>query len=319
MVPECVSLSGKRKQAVLVTENHKEIGKRKMEANQVLTKVNRKPGAPVLIQKMEKGVEYLSFPGLEATGMVQHLISTRTGGVSEGMYATMNVSYTRGDRKEAVDENFRRIAAVFHSTPHRMVSSHQTHTTNIRLVTEADCGKGITKERDYSDIDGLITNVPEIILATFYADCVPLFFVDCRNNAIGLSHSGWKGTVEKMGEAALRAMKQAFGTSPEDVKAAIGPSICRDCYEVSEDVAEVFRKAFPVHFWEFLINGKQEGKYQLDLWAANRHILLQAGVLPENIEVTDICTCCNSRFLFSHRASAGKRGNIGAFMQLRKS
>lgn len=290
-----------------------------MEANQALTKVNRKPGVPVLIQKMEKGVEYLSFPGLEATGMVQHLISTRTGGVSEGMYATMNVSYTRGDRKEAVDENFRRIAAVFHSTPHRMVSSHQTHTTNIRLVTEADCGKGITKERDYSDIDGLITNVPEIILATFYADCVPLFFVDCRNNAIGLSHSGWKGTVEKMGEATLQAMKQAFGTSSEDVKAAIGPSICRDCYEVSEDVAEVFRKAFPVHFREFLINGKQEGKYQLDLWEANRHILMQAGVLPENIEVTDICTCCNSRFLFSHRASAGKRGNIGAFLQLRKS
>lgn len=290
-----------------------------MEANQTLTKVNRKPGAPVLIQKMEKGVEYLSFPGLEATGMVQHLISTRTGGVSEGMYATMNVSYTRGDRKEAVDENFRRIADVFHSTPDRMVSSHQTHTTNIRLVTEADCGKGITKERDYSDIDGLITNVPEIILATFYADCVPLFFVDCRNNAIGLSHSGWKGTVEKMGESTLQAMKQAFGTSPEDVKAAIGPSICRDCYEVSEDVAEVFRKAFPFHFREFLINGKQEGKYQLDLWEANRHILIQAGVLPENIEITDICTCCNSRFLFSHRASAGKRGNIGAFLQLRKS
>lgn len=290
-----------------------------MEVNQVVTSVKRKTGDPVLIQKIDKGVEYLTFPDLEATGLVQHLISTRIGGVSKGIYATMNVSYTRGDQKEAVDENFRRIAAVFHSIPDRMVSSHQTHTTNVRLVTEADCGKGITKEKDYTDIDGLITNVPDIILATFYADCVPLLFVDCRNKAIGLSHSGWKGTVEKMGEATLQAMKQAFGTSPEDVKAAIGPSICSDCYEVSEDVAEAFRKTFPFHFQNFLKTGKKEGKYQLNLWEANRHILIQTGILPENIEVTDICTCCNSRFLFSHRASAGKRGNIGAFLQLRKS
>lgn len=287
--------------------------------NQKFQSINRKSGEPVLIQKKARGVEYLSFPGLEQTGLVRHLFSTRLGGVSRGIYASMNLSFTRGDEKEAVEENFRRIAAVFHSTPEKMVSSHQTHTTNIRLITDADCGKGIVRERDYEEVDGLITNVPEIILATFYADCVPLFFVDTKNKAIGLSHSGWKGTAGRMGECTVRAMKEAFGTKPEDVRAAIGPSICQDCYEVSQDVADAFFSVFSKDSSLILKQGRAKGKYQLNLWEANKRILLQAGILPEKIEVTDVCTCCNSSYLFSHRASMGRRGNLGAFLQLRKS
>lgn len=290
-----------------------------MESNQYFTPIIRKTEKPVLKQNIVGDLEYLTFPLLSETGMVNHLFTTRFGGVSKGIYASMNLSYTRGDIKEAVDENFRRITAIFESSPKNIVCSDQTHTTNIRLVTKNDCGKGVIHPKDYSDIDGLITNEPEIILATFYADCVPLYFVDTEHHAIGLSHSGWRGTVEKMGECTLKAMKDAFGTRPQAVKAAIGPSICQDCYEVSQDVAERFMNLFTDCPSEILIQGKEKGKYQLNLWEANRKILLDAGIYPENIAVTDICTCCNPNYLFSHRASQGKRGNLAAMIELRKS
>ena len=279
----------------------------------------RKNESNTLKVNQYKDIIYLTFPLLEKTGLVRHLFSTRMGGVSRGIYSSMNLSFSRGDNKENVDENFRRIAQVLDSTPEHIVCSRQTHTTNVRKVTEKDLGKGVVRETDYDDVDGLITNVPGIILATFYADCVPLYFVDVKNKAIGLSHSGWRGTVNRMGQATLQAMKRAYGTEPSDVMAAIGPSICQDCYEVGEEVADAFRKSFP-NEWEYLIRkGKEEGKYQLDLQETNRRILLAAGVLPENIAVTDICTCCNSELLFSHRGSNGKRGNLGAFLELRKS
>lgn len=266
-----------------------------------------------------KQIEYLTFPLLEKSGMVRHLFSTRIGGVSEGIYASMNLSYSRGDKKEAVDENFRRIAEIFDTTPDKIVCSRQTHTTNVRLVTKEDCGKGVVEQPDYDDVDGLITNEPGILLCTSYADCVPLYFVDPKNRAIGLGHSGWRGTVNRMGEAMLKAMNDAFGTKPEDVLAAIGPSICQECYEVGEEVADAFKQVFPEEWEHLLINGKAEGKYQLNLWEANRRILLNAGVLEKHLAVTDLCTCCNSAYLFSHRASQGKRGNLAAFMELRKS
>lgn len=279
----------------------------------------RKNESNTLKVNQYKDIIYLTFPLLEKTGLVRHLFSTRMGGVSRGIYSSMNLSFSRGDNKEDVDENFRRIAQILDSTPEHIVCSRQTHTTNVRKVTEEDLGKGVVRETDYDDVDGLITNVPGIILATFYADCVPLYFVDVKNKAIGLSHSGWRGTVNRMGQVTLQAMKRAYGTEPSDVMAAIGPSICQDCYEVGEEVADAFRKSFP-NEWEYLIRkGKEEGKHQLDLQETNRRILLAAGVLPENIAVTDICTCCNSELLFSHRGSNGKRGNLGAFLELRKS
>ncbi len=266
-----------------------------------------------------KQIEYLTFPLLEKAGMVRHLFSTRIGGVSQGIYASMNLSYFRGDKKEAVDENFRRIAEIFDTTPDKIVCSKQTHTTNVRLVTGRDCGKGVVRPLDYDNVDGLITNEPGILLCTSYADCVPLYFVDTRNRAIGLGHSGWRGTVNRMGEVMLKAMKNAYGTKPEDVLAAIGPSICQDCYEVGQEVADSFKENFSKDWESFLKDGKSAGKYQLNLWEANRRILLNAGIPENHIAVTDLCTCCNSDYLFSHRASQGKRGNLAAFMELRKS
>ena len=182
-------------------------------------------------------------------------------------------------------------------------------------MTKEELGKGITRKRDYADIDGLITNEPGIILSTFFADCVPLYFVDTKNKAIGMSHSGWRGTVNRMGKVTIDAMKEAYGTNPKDLVCAIGPSICVDCYEVSLDVAEAFMEAFKDNTKEILY-AKENGKYQLNLWRANELILLEAGVRKENIATTNLCTACNEKYLFSHRASHGKRGNLGGFLML---
>ena len=284
-------------------------------------RLNRKAQAKMRIKQNRNGeIEYLTFPLLEQTGIVKHLFSTRAGGVSQGIWASMNLSYTRGDDKEAVDENFRRIAKVLQCDVSDIVCSDQTHTTNIKAVDKMDAGKGILYPKDYTDVDGLITDVPGLVLATFYADCVPLFFVDTKRRAIGLSHSGWRGTINRMGEHTLKAMHDAYGTRPENVTAAIGPSICQSCYEVGEDVADAFREAFGESLQkEELLFCKGRGKYLLDLWKANQIVLKEAGVCPERIQVTDVCTCCNPDYLFSHRASRGKRGNLGAFLGLLSS
>ena len=264
------------------------------------------------------GVPYLSFKALEDTGMVINGFSTRLGGASKGRFATMNFSYSRKDDPADVLENFTRMADALGVERDRMVVSYQTHTTNVRRVTREDEGKGVIRERDYRNVDGLITDVPGITLVTFYADCVPLYLVDPVHHAIGLSHSGWRGTVRRMGQVTMDAMKEAFGTRPEDVTACIGPSICRDCCEVGEEVAEAFADAFDPKYRDALYRANAKpGKYQLDLWKANEIIFQEAGVPKEQIHTTNICTMCNSDYLFSHRRVGEERGNLAAFLSIR--
>lgn len=268
--------------------------------------------------EISKGIIPLfHFELLEETGMVEHCFTTKRGGVSQGIFAELNLSYTRGDQKEAVDENYKRLAEALGVEVGDFVCSDQTHTTNVLRVGRADCGNGVTKPKPYTDVDGLITNEPGVVLSTFYADCVPLYFVDPVNRAIGMSHSGWRGTVGRMGQKTLEAMAREFGTRPEDVVAAIGPSICQSCYEISRDVAEEFMAAFPGQQEEILID-KGNDKFQLDLWKCNEIVFTEAGIKRENIAVTDVCTCCNSKLLFSHRATNGKRGNLGGFIYLKE-
>lgn len=266
----------------------------------------------------KKGVTFLTFPALEETEMVRHAFSTRMGGVSEGPYATMNFSFTRGDNPESVRENYRRMADALGVKKEQMVLTWQTHTTNVRRVTEEDMGKGVVKDRDYRDVDGLVTDIPGVTLVTFFADCVPLYFLDKKNRAIGLSHSGWRGTVNRMGEKTLKMMEKEFGTNPEDVTACVGPSICQDCYEVGPEVIEEFEKEFHKDCHKKLFYKKENGKYQLNLWEANRIVLLESGVPGENISVTDICTHCNPELMFSHRRTPDKRGNLCAFLCLKE-
>lgn len=278
----------------------------------------RKPGKEQMKINHQDGVCYLTFPALEETGMVSHSFSTRTGGVSEGKFATMNFGFTRGDNPEHVLENYRRMAAILGVKKEQMVLSWQTHTTNIRKVTEEDAGKGVVREREYRDVDGLITDIPGITLVTFYADCVPLYILDPVHRAIGLSHSGWRGTVNRMGKVTLDAMQKEYGTESKDVIACIGPSICQDCFEVGEEVVEEFAKAFDARYHKELFYGKDNGKFQLDLWRANQIIFAEAGVNQANIHTTDLCTHCNPEHLFSHRTMGTERGNLSAFLCLKE-
>lgn len=284
----------------------------------ILNKVEGRNTTKVKFGETNSGISipYISSNALEATGIVINGFSTRFGGVSEEFLASMNLGYSRGDLEENVLENHRRMADALRFDYKKIVASDQTHTTNIRVVTKEDCGKGIIRPRDYSNIDGLITNEPSIPLATYYADCIPLFMVDVKNKSIGLSHSGWKGTVNKIGLKTIKVMSQKYGTNPEDVICFVGPSICQKCYEISKDVAEKFQTAFPQNINDILID-KDNEKYQLNLWESVKLVFKEAGVLEENISITDICTCCNMDSLFSHRGHNGKRGNMAAFLMLK--
>jgi YfiH family protein len=273
-------------------------------------------GRESLALREKDGIPFFVFPMFERTGLVKQGFSTRIGGVSQREFASLNFASTRGDDPEAVRENYLRMAKALAIPADRMVLSHQTHTTRVRIVTEEDAGKGFARERDYEDVDGLITNVPNLPLVTFYADCIPLYFLDPVKKVIGLSHAGWRGTVNRMAEVTIKKMQEVYGSKPEDILAAVGPGICRDCYEVGEEVAEAFRQSWRTEVCREILTPKGGGKYQLDLWEANVSCLQDAGVLPEHLSVTNVCTCCNPELLFSHRASGGRRGNLAAFLCL---
>lgn len=271
-------------------------------------------------KKVKDGVTFLTFPLLEKEGIV-HGFSTKLGGVSTGDCASMNLSFQRGDNPEAVMENHRRLAKAVGYDCRNVVFSDQVHETEMRRVYAEDAGKGIFVKSDIRGVDGLITNDKNVVLMTFFADCVPLFFYDKEKRAIGASHSGWRGTVKRMGEQTVKAMAHEFDSRPEDILAVIGPSICRDCYEVGQDVADAVYRAFDkkwhgqILFPDDATDGA-ERKYHLDLWRANEIILREAGIPEENIGVSGLCTCCHSDLLFSHRATGGKRGNLAGVISL---
>ena len=264
-----------------------------------------------------KKTPYIISNRIENTGVVKHGFSTRLGGVSEGIFSSLNLSFTRGDEFERVMKNHELISESIGFNYKDIVTSKQTHTTNIKVVKLEDKGKGIIKDRDYTDIDGFITNIPGIPIATYYADCVPLFFVDPVNKAIGLSHSGWKGTVNGIGKVTVELMIKEYNSNPENIIAFIGPSICKECYEVGKELYDEFKNNYTKDELECLFYKKENGKYLLDLWKANQFNLLNVGIKKYNIETTDICTCCNPELLFSHRASNGERGNLAAFLMLK--
>lgn len=282
-----------------------------------MNKIRRKSEKNVLNWHGEKAVPYFTFPAFDELPGIIHGFSSRLGGVSEGFLSSMNLSFSRGDEPERVRENFRRIAESIGFSEKDLVFSMQTHTANVRRVGREDCGRGLERPVGYCDVDGLVTNEPGVVLATFYADCVPLFFVDPVHHCIGLSHSGWRGTVGKIGKATVETMAREFGSKPGDLLAAVGPSICQECYEVSEEVIGLFRENFAEELWPKLFYRKDNGHYQLSLWEANRLIFQEAGILPQHITVTDICTACNPELLFSHRASGGKRGNLAGFLEIK--
>lgn len=199
---------------------------------------------PQMKLREKEGVAMLHFLAFDEIDFITHGMSTRMGGVSEGIYATMNFKEDGEDSQENIRENYRRIAGYLGCDVKRIVRPKLVHGKHVHLVTEEDYGNGAIRPSTLTDTDAVITNVPGVTLCATFADCVPLFFVDMKNKVIGLAHSGWRGTVQKIGMETVREMQKQFGSAPQDILAAIGPCICGSCYEIGAEVAEEFLTAF---------------------------------------------------------------------------
>ncbi|HEX3017477.1 MAG TPA: peptidoglycan editing factor PgeF [Caproicibacter sp.] len=263
-------------------------------------------------------VSFLTFPSFSAYPFVRHAFSTRIGGASKDEFSAMNLAFHRGDPDENVTENYRRFCKAAGFDFSTLVSSSQDHHTFIRRVSQENRGIGFWKPKDMLSVDGLITNESGVTLVTHYADCVPIFLLDPKKKAIGLVHAGWRGTAAKIGSVAVAAMTREFGCEPNDLIAGIGPSIGPCCFEVDAPVRDAFAALTELNPAD-LIREDGGGKYHIDLWETNRRILMKAGIPANSITVSGICTKCNSDWLFSHRASGGKRGGLSAFMALEEN
>lgn len=258
---------------------------------------------------------YVTFPGWNVPGNVRYGYSSRLFGVSKGIYASMNLGLNRGDEEALVRENYRRMCGQLGIPEKRLVFSKQTHACNVRKITASDAGNGYTRENAFEDIDALMTDEKNVPLVIFTSDCVPVFLCDPVHSAIALVHAGWRGTVGGIVKNTVAAMGREYGTKAEEVTAAIGPSICRNCFEIGPEVAEQFAAAFPGQTEEILKKGEGDRSYA-DLWRANEILLLSAGLRQENITVSGLCTMCRPDLFFSHRATAGRRGSNAGFLML---
>lgn len=263
-----------------------------------------------------KGILYYLAPALAATGLVVHGFTGRAGGVSGGPYSSMNMAFGVGDRAENVIINRERACRGLGMDCRKLVAGMQAHGDRIEVVTRHQAGRGALSYDDcLPDTDALITGVPGLPLASFYADCVPLFFLDPEHGVVALAHAGWWGTALKIGLVTVNRMVEVFGTDPGKCLAGIGPSIGPCCYEVDARVME--------HFTGEIAGGgeiarpRTRGKWLLNLWEANRRILLKAGLAPGNISVAGICTACHSGTFFSYRAQEGVCGRMAALIMLK--
>ena len=265
-------------------------------------------------------VPLIESPLLQEIRGLRHGFSTRKGGVSKEHLSSLNLGFNLGDEREKVLENFRILGSLFEAKPEDFVLTQQTHSVNVRHVGREDRGKGVFRERDYTDVDALMTDEEGVILSAFSADCVPILFYDKGHRAIASCHSGWRGTHGRILARVIEAMQREFSSKPEEIYIAIGPSICKNCYEVSEDVGEAFLDAFPA-LREMTKNAApiervSEEKFHIDLWELNRWIALENSIPAENISVSGYCTMERPDLFFSHRYSQGKRGVQGAFIGL---
>lgn len=244
---------------------------------------------------------WLDKPGVRAG------ISLREGGVSASPMDSLNCALHVGDEPDRVLENRRRLSKAAGFAAEDWTCAEQVHGHRVKLVTAGDRGAGrLARESAFADTDALMTREPGIMLAAFFADCVPLFFCDPVNRAVAIAHAGWRGTAANIAAETVRAMEERFGTRPGDLLAAIGPSIGPCCYEVDDAVVRQIGMKPPVR--------KDNGRYMLDLKEANRQFMIKAGLGPNHIEVSGYCTCCRTDLFFSHRGEGGKTGRMAAFI-----
>lgn len=247
--------------------------------------------------------------------LVTHAISTRFNGVSKNEFSSLNLALHNGDDLKDVWKNREIFCSGLEIDAKRIVTAQQVHGEQVLCVDESYVGRGaFDYMKAIPDTDGLITNLPDLPLMMFFADCVPILIFDPVKKAIGICHAGWKGTVHKIAQKTVQAMIKSFNSKPEDCLIGIGPSIGACCFEVDDPVYTQFRKEFPTLKCEKV----SEKKWKIDLWEANRLQLGDIGVVDKNIICSNVCTKCNSDVFFSYRADAGKTGRIAAIIQLKK-
>lgn len=213
----------------------------------------------------------------------------KTGGIKTLYTSSSDTAWNFEDEKSR--ENFLNLGKQFGITLTDMVKSKQTHTDVVKIVTRENGGDGILRALDESEpYDGLITNEKNLLLCTVEADCVPVYFYDPVKEVIAMVHSGWKGTVKKISEVTIQKMKSVFGCQPSDMLVAIGPHICKDCYEVGEDLFEEFSRSFDNQDFAKIFIPKNQEKYLLNLEEAVRLTLLKNGVTEKNIFSAGVCT-----------------------------
>lgn len=263
-----------------------------------------------------KGMVYYTIPSFTETELVNHLFSTRIGGISKGEYSSLNLSLSRYDDENEVHTNFKRICDAGSFNYDNMVFSAQVHGDNIRKVTKDDIGKNFGTS-DIKDTDALITNIHGIPLVTFYADCTPLFFLDPLKKVIALAHAGWRGTVKEIGPKTVKSMEENYGSNKDDIIVGIGPAIGVCCYEVGEDVANEVKKVIDKEHWDMVLLLKSNGKWMLDLELTNYLELINAGIKDKNITLSGLCTSCRKDEFYSYRRDNGKTGSMAAFMEIK--
>ena len=252
--------------------------------------------------------------------LVTHAVSTRLGGVSKSPFDSLNLALHVGDDPKDVLFNRKKFVKSLGFNISDIVTPNQVHGDKIFRADDNFRGCGCVNYADsIPETDSLITNTPNLPLMLCFADCVPIFFVDVENCAIGLAHGGWKGTLKKISAKTLLKMHDEFGTKPENCLIGIAPSIGACCYQIGDNVIDTCKKSFPSNHDELLI--RRDGKIFLDLWRANVIQLLEIGVPEENIDVAGKCTCCEDSWYFSYRAAQKKgldrTGRIAAFIALK--
>lgn len=262
-----------------------------------------------VITQKQGTLEYLTAEGISAP----HAFTTRLGGVSEGIFDSLNLGLHRGDKPENVEENYRRLANAVGFDLQKMVLTYQTHSDIVRVVTQQDC-LGSLSHRDYPVCDGLVTNVPGVALMVFTADCTPILFHDPVTGSVGAVHAGWRGTAAGIAAKAVEAMAFAFGSRPEDIRAAIGPNIGPCCFETDGDVPEAMLSALGEDAESYIRPAGE--KFYVDLKGINALWLRRSGV--NCIDISTDCTFCASHRFWSHRVTRGQRGAQGAVIVCRE-
>ena len=265
--------------------------------------------------KQKNDLIYMQFNNFkEYADILTHCFTTRLGGVSQGEFSSLNLSFNRNDKRENVLYNYKLLADAIGVDYNKMVLSNQIHDNRIRILGAEDAGKGLTVESGIIGFDGLSTNQAGIPLVTFYADCVPVLFLDPVKKAITSVHSGWKSTVKNIAYEALVLMKNAYNSNYEDIRVAVGPSICKNCFEVGKEVYDNFLEKFS---WCDKYTDYRNGKYYIDLQRVIKQVLTDAGIPEKNIMISDVCTKCNTDMFFSFRGDNGKTGGLAAIMMLK--